>query len=472
MRITTQHVATRTRTTFPARLVTPLVASAVLNPVNSTLIAVALVPIGLAFAAGPQQTAWLITSLYLATAVGQPVVGLFVDRFGARRVLLAGASIVMVAGIGGLLAFSLEWLIGVRVVLGIGTCAGFPAAMAVLRRRADAAGQGVPARIMSVLAMSSQTIMVIGPALGGALIGLFGWVAIFAVNIPLAAAALLLAARWVPRDDKAMLTRERVDVLGIALFSATLLAILLFVMEPAVTDVYLLGIAVVLGAAFVRTELRARKPFIDLRMLAGNGPLLRTYLRQALAFLIVYSIMFGYVQWLESARGMSESGAGALLLPMSAVAVAASAASGKPTGMRVRLIVNSLALVAGSVLLLFVDTSTWVVALVGLAAVFGLGQGLTGVTNQTVLYDQVPADIMGTASGLFRTAQYLGAIAASTLIALCFGTQASSTGLHQLGGVLIVIGVVLFAVTVLDRGLRRAGARVKARGVAGYRGDT
>ena len=444
---------------------TPLVASAVLNPINSTLIAVALVPIGHTFGAGPERTAWLITSLYLATAVGQPVVGLFVDRFGARRVLLAGAAIVMLAGIGGLLAFSLDWLIAVRVVLGIGTCAGFPAAMAVLRKRADAAGRGVPSRILSVLAMSSQTIMVVGPALGGALIGVFGWPSIFAVNIPLAAIALLLALFWVPRDDAATLTRERIDVPGIALFSATLLAVLLFVMEPAVSDLYLLGVAVLLGGAFTGVELRARKPFIDLRMLGANGPLLRTYLRQALAFLIVYSIMFGYVQWLESARGLSESGAGALLLPMSAVAVLASAASGKPTGIRIRLILNSLALLAGSVLL-FVGTGTGVVALAGLAMVFGLGQGLTSVTNQTALYGQVPAEVMGTASGLFRTAQYLGAIAASTLIALCFGPHVSSAGLHHLGVALIVIGVLLLAVTVLDRGLRHSRKGGRRRRIA------
>ncbi|TVT53543.1 multidrug efflux MFS transporter [Amycolatopsis rhizosphaerae] len=435
-------------------------AGAVLNPVNSTLIAVALVPIGRTFGAGPERTAWLITSLYLATAVGQPVVGLLVDRFGARRVLLGGALLVLVAGIGGLLAFSLDWLIGVRVVLGLGTCAGFPAAMAVLRARADAAGEGVPSRVLSVLAMSAQTIMVIGPALGGALIGLAGWPAIFAVNIPLATASLVLALLWVPRDEvRPAAGREPVDVLGIALFSAALLALLLFVMEPAVPRLYLLGAAVLLAAVFARVEWRSRKPFVDLRMLTANGPLLRTYLRQALAFLIVYAIMFGYVQWLESARGLSESSAGALLLPMSAVALLAAGASGRPQGLRGRLITNSLALLTGSALLLFLDTKTWLPVLVGVAAVFGLGQGLTSVTNQTALYQQAPAEAIGTASGLFRTAQYLAATGASTLIALCFGGRATSAGLHHLAWALAGAGLLLLTVTVFDRALRKIRTR-------------
>jgi MFS family permease len=448
---------TQPRTRFGARLVTPLVASAVLNPINSTLIAVALIPIGQSFGAGPGHTAWLISALYLATAVGQPVVGLFVDRFGARRVLLTGAVIVLCAGIGGLFPISLDWLIGVRVVLGMGTCAGFPAAMAVLRRHAEATGQGVPARVLALLSISSQTVMVIGPTLGGALIGLFGWPAIFVVNIPLAGLALLFALLWVPRDSEAVSgprEREGIDARGIVLFAVTLLAVLMFVMQPVPGQLYLLGLAAILGAAFTGVELRARRPFIDLRMLTSNGPLLRTYLRQALAFLVVYSIMFGYVQWLESARGMTESGAGALLLPMSLVAVVAAASGGRATGLWGRLVATGVALLAGSALLLLVDVDTGIVPLLGIAAAFGVAQGLTSVTNQTALYGQAPIEHMGTASGLFRTAQYLGAIAASTLIALCFGPHASSAGLHRLALALLVVSGLLLAVTVFDKGLK------------------
>jgi MFS family permease len=437
-------------------MVTPLVASAILNPINSTLIAVALIPIGQSFGAGPGQTAWLISALYLATAVGQPVVGLFVDRLGARKVLLAGAMIVLVAGTAGMFPISVGWLIGVRVVLGVGTCAGFPAAMAVLRRHAEATGRDVPARVLSVLSISSQTIMVIGPTLGGALIGLFGWPAIFAVNIPLAGLAMTFALLWVPRDERPAGARPtgRIDVLGIALFSLTLVAILFYVMNPEARDLYLLGVAVALGAAFTYVELHTPQPFLDLRMLAANSAILRTYLRQALSYLIIYSIMFGYVQWLESSRGLGDSAAGAMLLPMSVVAVAAAALSGRTTGVRARLIATSVALVAGSALLLTVDEHTWIGTLIGIGAVFGLAQGLTSVTNQTTLYQEAPPGQMGTASGLFRTAQYLGAIAASTLIALCFGSHASSAGLHKLAWALTAIGVALVAVTVLDRGLK------------------
>lgn len=391
----------RTDTTIDARLVIPLVAGALLNPINSTMIAVALVPIGRTFDAGPAQTAWLITGLYLATAVGQPVAGVLVDRWGPRRVLLAGALAVALAGVAGTLALSLGWLVGVRVLLGLGTCAGFPAAMAVLRRHADRTGGDVPAGVLSLLAIAAQTTMVIGPTLGGTLIGFFGWPAIFAVNIPLAVGSMLCAWLWVPRDERPAGPRQRLDLRGVF----------------------------------------------------GNAAILRTYLRQGLAFLAIYAIMFGFVQWLQADRGMSETAAGLLMLPMSLVAAIAAGLSGRADGIRARLVLSVAALLVGSALLLWVGTGTWLGVLVFSSAAFGLAQGLTSVTNQTALYRQASAETMGTASGFFRTAQYVGAMAASALIALCFGDHPTSAGLHTLAVTLAGIAVVLLAVTLVDRRL-------------------
>lgn len=406
----TTSTTTTTKPAIGARLVAPLVASAVLNPINSTMIAVALVPIGQTFDAGPSRTAWLITSLYLATAIGQPIAGLLVDRWGPRRVLLAGAVAVAVAGLAGTFALSLNWLIGVRMLLGFGTCAGFPAAMAVLRRQADATGAGVPAGVLAVLSISAQTIMVIGPTLGGTLIAFFGWPAIFAVNIPLAVGAMVLAWLWLPPDRPASNTRSHLDVRGVL----------------------------------------------------TNGPILLTYLRQALAFLAIYTIMFGYVQWLQADRGLSEVASGLLLLPMSLVAMMAAALSGRASGLRARLTLSVVAFAGGGVLLLAVEADSGTVLLIAVTALFGLAQGLTSVTNQTALYGQAGAELIGTASGFFRTSQYLSAMAASALIAVSFGEHPSAAGLHRMALALLLIAGALLLVTLVDRGLRhlpRASSR-------------
>lgn len=86
------------RTGFDRRLLPVMVLGAILNPINSSIVAVALVPIGRALDAPASQTAWLVSGLYLATAVGQPVVGRLVDVLGPRRLSLAGAVLSGSAG--------------------------------------------------------------------------------------------------------------------------------------------------------------------------------------------------------------------------------------------------------------------------------------------------------------------------------------------------------------------------------------
>ena len=102
-------------------------------------------PIGVAFGAPPSQTAWLVSALYLATAIGQPVVGRLVDIYGPRRLYLVGAALVGVAGVLGTLAPDLGVLIVARVLLGFGTCAGYPAAMYLIRSEARRTGHDSPA---------------------------------------------------------------------------------------------------------------------------------------------------------------------------------------------------------------------------------------------------------------------------------------------------------------------------------------
>ena len=114
---------------FDRRLILPMILGAILNPINSTMLAVALVPIGIAFGAPASETAWLVTGLYLATAVGQPVVGRLIDLYGPRRLYLVGSVLIGVGGVLGTVAPSLGVLVVARVLIGFGTCAGYPAAM-------------------------------------------------------------------------------------------------------------------------------------------------------------------------------------------------------------------------------------------------------------------------------------------------------------------------------------------------------
>src|SRR5205823_3983462 len=112
-----------------------------------------------------------------------------------------GTALVGVAGLVGTFAPSLTVLVVARVLLGFGTCAGYPAAMYLIRSESERTGQDNPAGVLTALSVSAQTVAVIGPTLGGLLIGLGGWRTTFAVNIPMAIAGIALGARRLPRGN-------------------------------------------------------------------------------------------------------------------------------------------------------------------------------------------------------------------------------------------------------------------------------
>nr|WP_281380956.1 MFS transporter [Nocardioides panaciterrulae] len=441
-----------------------MVLGSILNPVNSSMIAVSLIPIGLAFGAPPSETVWLVSGLYLATAVGQPVVGRLVDTFGPRRLYLAATTLVGLAGLLGALAPSLGVLVGARVLLGLGTCAGYPAAMSLLRSEARRTGQHSPGGVLTVLSIANQTTGVIGPSVGGLLVGLAGWRAIFAVNVPLSIACLVLGSLRLPREmpppaadaDTDAGTAEGLDVPGMALFAAMLTTLLLFVMAPSGARWFLPVLATACAVGLVVRELRVPDPFLDLRVLVGNAPLLRTYARQTLCYTATYAFMYGYTQWLEDSRGYSASQAGAVLLPTFGTAVVVSLLTGRHPELRGKLVAGSLALTATCLLLLVADAASPLGLLVVVGVLCGVTQGLVGLANQNALYLQADPSRMGSSAGLLRTFMYLGAIAASAAVAAAFPRRASSAGLHHLTVVMLACSVLLLLASLVDRSLGRA----------------
>lgn len=443
---------------FDRRLLAPMMIGAVLNPVNSSIIAVALVPIATALGAPASETAWLVSSLYLATSIGQPLVGRLVDMFGPRRLSIAGAILTGLAGVIGVFAPNIAVLVIARVILGFGTCAGYPAAMYLIRSEATRTGMRSPAGVLTALSVTTQTIAVIGPTLGGLLIQVGGWRATFAVNIPLALASLVLTVLFLPRHtalDAIRPARGRLDLLGIVLFAATLVCLLLFFMNVQLAQLWLLGSAVVFGAGFALWELRRDDPFIDVRVFAGNVPLLVTYARAVLAATVSYCYLYGFTQWLEGGRGLSPALAGLVLLPTFGVGIVVAWVFGRRPEIRWKLIVGALGQVVMAVLLLFVGPEVALWALLLIAVVVGVPQGIVNLAIQNTLYHQADPTRMGATSGLLRTFMYLGAMLASAATGAFFHTTANTAGLHELAWFMLGAAVVFLVITLVDRSLRR-----------------
>ncbi|MFS4106148.1 MFS transporter [Streptomyces sp. PD-S100-1] len=447
---------------FDRRLLAPMMTGAALNPVNSSIISVSLVPIGAAFGAPPAQTAWLISALYLATAIGQPVMGRLIDLFGPRRLFLTGTALTGVAGVVGMLAPGLGVLIAARVLLGFGTCAGYPAAMYLIRGEARRTGQESPAGVLTALAVTTQTIAVVGPSLGGLLIAVGGWRATLAVNIPLALVGLYLGARRIPatpaprRADGRHPVRD-LDLPGMGLFAVALVCLLVFLMDIGGGAWYLPVLTLTAGAGFVRRELRARQPFIDVRVLGGNLPLLATYGRALLCYVVSYAFLYGYTQWTEQGRGLSASQAGLVQLPLFTVAIVVSTLTGRRQAVRGKLLAGAVGQIAACALLLLLDARSPVWLLLAVVLVLGVPQGLNSLALQNAVYHQADAERIGSSAGLLRTFGYLGAITASAANGAFFGQRADTGGLHHLAWFMLTASALFLVLTVADRSLRRLG---------------
>ncbi|HEY0814579.1 MAG TPA: MFS transporter [Pseudonocardia sp.] len=446
---------------FNRRLIPPMILGSVLNPVNSSMIAVALIPIGIALGAPPSETAWLVSGLYLATAIGQPVVGRLVDVYGPRRLYLMGTALVGLAGILGVVAPNVGVLVAARVLLGFGTCAGYPAAMSLIRSESTRTGRDSPNAILTLLTIAAQTIAVVGPTLGGLLIGLGGWRATFTINIPLAIACLVLGARRLPRAPAAARPEtsltSRIDLAGIVLFAVTLVSLLLFLTTPQLSHAYLLAIAVVAAACLGWWELRAATPFIDLRVLGGNLPLLATFARTLLTAIVSYTYLYGYTQWLEQGRGLSPTAAGLALTPTFIVGILVAAVSGRRTEVRGKLIVGSIAQIVAAAALLLLGSQSPILLLLAVAVVLGIPQGLNNLANQNAMYHQADPTRTGSTAGLSRTFFYLGAITAAAANGAFLAHGADTSGLHHLVWFIGPCAVVFLVLTLADRSLRRIG---------------
>jgi MFS family permease len=447
---------------FGPRFVTPLLWGTTLNPINSSIIATSLVAVGSAFGVSAGQTAILVAAVYVSSAVAQPAMGKLGAQFGPRRVFLAGLVILAVAGLVGTFAPTFEWLIASRALIGIGTAAGYPTAMAMIRLRADAVGTGIPGPVLGGISIAAQVTSALGLPIGGLLVGVWGWPAAFAVNIPLALIGIALTLAWIPPDGALPRRTARELVRGLDHFGMALFAVAVIALSGVLSDVrqpawWLGGVLVVAVVGLVPWELRAGEPFIDIRMLRANPPLVRTFLRQALALTACYTVLYGYVQWLEEGRGLTASVSGLVMLPMSAIAAVGAAVISRQALIKVPLLISAFAILGGGTAILFVSGTTDIVALIALSLLFGVVLGMTSTSNQAALYTATTAQQIGVASGLLRTSSYLGAIFASAVIGLAFPARATDAGLHTAGIALLVVGAGLLLLVALDRKLPLRG---------------
>jgi MFS family permease len=449
---------------FGLRFALPVVLGPALNSVNTTMIAVALVPIARATGTSPADVVLLVAGLYLASAVAQPAMGALVDRYGPRRLYVAGMAAAAIAGLVPLAFPTFAGALTSRVAIGIGTSAAYPAVMAAIRDQAARSGRDAPRGLFSAVSVSGLVGAAVGPVLGGVLVEGFGWQSIFVVNAPYAVVATACALLGLPPDRTRVPPTgpgvedrgpRRVDVPGLVLFAVVIGAALLFALDPGPERSWLVPVAVLAAAVLYVWERRHPRPFLDVRMLAAHPALVRTYARLFLVYLCTYLVIYGVTPWLQSAVGYTADAAGWTQLPAVVLAGVAAGLVSRSRGVRVPLIAAAAVLVVGGLLLTVLTTAAPVWAVLAVIALFGPPQGLAAVSNQVAVYGQAPEGRTGSVAGLSRTAVQVGAIAASGIIGPVLGAAPTDDGLHAIGWTIAALAAALLLLTAADPALRR-----------------
>lgn len=443
-----------------------IASGTVLNPLNSAMIAIALVDLSHDFGLDFHDVSWLISCYYLASSVALPVMGRLGDLYGHRRIFVIGLLLVGVAS--GLAPFAPNFkaLLVLRVVQAVGGSALYPSGFGILREAR------VPrqARSLAILSSSNSVAASIGPTLGGLLVGVGSWRWIFYVNLPVVAVSLVVAIHALPRDppflgfDRRLRDLGRMfDPLGALAFAVGLVALLWFLLSLSAAVSWPSAlIALAAGAAFVALERKVPNPFIDLRALRANRALVATYTQYALVNIVFYSFFFGIPSFLEAGRGLSSERTGLLMLSITALGAVMYAPAVRAVerfGVRASLLIGAAFMTAGAFLLLGLNGSTGMPQIAGSLAVLGVSTAFNTLGLQTALYAAAPREQIGTAAGLFQTSRYLGAILSASLLGLVFGPRIDVARLHVLSVALGCLGLLILALTLLTSSF---GARGRA----------
>ena len=304
---------TRETPAFPKTFIMAMIFGVGLNPVNSTLISTALAPISHDLRIDAGRATLLISALYLTCAIAQPTAGKLSEIIGPRSVFMAGAALVMIGGLLGGFAPNLGVLLTSRVLIGAGTSCGYPAAMLLVRRRADRMGLAEPpSLVLSILAMVGLVLIAVGPPLGGLLVTFLGWRSTFFVNVLVGIITIVLGLASIEPDAKhehrmtVSFFIAHLDVMGLLLFSITISALLIVLMSLPTFDKVSGCVTVIALLAFVAWELHAATPFVDVRSLAADNAMTLNFLRAMLTMLGAYVVMcFRHVHHSDGGGGDS-----------------------------------------------------------------------------------------------------------------------------------------------------------------------
>jgi EmrB/QacA subfamily drug resistance transporter len=398
------------------RLVVLLICSSSLfiTYLDTTILNVALPTIQADLHASLAGLQWVADAYLLVVASLLLLTGATADRLGRRKLFLIGLTGFSVGSLLCSLAPNTGSLVALRMLQGLGGSMLTPISLSIVRttftdHKERAQALGIWSGIFGVATAC-------GPVVGGVLVSSVGWRSVFWVNVPIGAAMILAARRYVPESCSPH--PRRVDVPG-QLLMVVLLGTLTYALiqgpDDGWTSAPILALFAVAGAAavaFAVVERRRAEPLLELRFFR-SAPFTGANVIAVASFVVLAGFLFTITLYLQQVRGDSPLRAGLTLLPATLVMAAAAPVAGHLTGRRgagIPLVASGLLTAAGAVMLLSLSPSTPAAWLATALAVLGAGLGLVNPPITQVGISGMPPAQAGVASAVISVTRQVGSV--------------------------------------------------------------
>lgn len=394
---------------------------------DATIVNVALPSIRHDLSASISGLQWVIDAYTMMVASLLMLAGSMADRFGRRRVFQTGMALFMLGSLLCSAAPDIHGLVAFRIVQALGATMLNPVAMSIIANTFHE--PRARARAIGVWGAVAGVSMALGPVIGGALTQSVGWRSIFWVNLPVGAAAMLLAARYIP-ESKAPRAR-RVDPVGQALVFAILAAVTYAVIEGphagwhSTTIVGLFATAAVALAALLAYEPRRPEPLIDLRFFR-SAPFSSATLIAVCSFSAFSGFLFLNALYLQEVRGLSAFHTGLCTLPLALATIVCSPVSGRLVGAygtRPSLLASGVATIASALIMTQLTATTPMPLLLLTYVIFGVGFGMVNAPITNTAVSGMPKSQAGVAAAVASTSRQIGAALGVALAGTILGTH-------------------------------------------------
>ena len=425
-----------------------------LSSLGTSVTNVALPTLAAAFSAPFQDVQWIVLAYLLAVTTLIVSVSRVGDLVGRRRLLLAGLTLFTGASVLCGVAPSLWLLVAARAAQGLGAAVMMALAMAFV-------GQMVPKEkagsAMGLIGAASAMGTALGPFLGGALIALLGWRAIFLVNVPVGIAALLLAHRHLPVDRlEANTNRARFDAVGTLLLALALAAYALAMTTGrgrfGLLNLSLLVVAGVGTRVFIYAETRVATPLIRLAMFRDRA-LSASLAMSALVSTVVMATLVVGPFYLSRALGLDPALVGLVLSIGPLVAALTGVPAGRladRTGAPRVTIVGLLGMAAGSAALSIMPATAGLPGYIAPMVLVTAGYALFQTANNTAVMADVNPEERGIVSGLLNLSRNLGLVTGASVMGAVFAIGSATADITTAAPEAVATGMrTTFAVAAL-----------------------